>query len=361
MKALIFSDLHCHQHKKKVERLNDCIKALEWVFDTAEDRNIDTILFCGDLFHDRQRIDVYAYQKIFEVFNSRMSGKRFYFLLGNHDMYSREKWDISSAVPLGSIKGVTIVDRPCSLDVNGYEIGFLPYTRDPAEDLKKIKMKAKFKVLLGHVAVDGAIWNLIHGTIADVSIEHDGDMVKVTPDIFDEYDQVFLGHYHAEQKLTKKVEYVGSPLQLNFGESEQKKHIIEYDFETHKKKYIENRFSPIHLVFTEKDDILSFDLENNFVRILSDNIASSDIVELRNDLSQKNTGSLEIKQIPRKTKDDANMIKDAKSILSSGEQMLEKFLKSLSDDAELMKKWQLKNLDQDKLLKVGKRCLEGEI
>lgn len=358
MKTLIFSDAHIHPHRKKVERLNDCLKALEWVFDEADKRDIKTILFCGDLFHDKQKIDVYGYQKTFEVFAARMPGKQLYLLLGNHDMYSREKWDISSAAPLSNIPGVTVVDRPCSLDVGGYEIGFLPYTHNPPEDLKLIKMKSKFKVLLGHVAVDGAMWNLIHGTTADVAIEHDGDMVKVTPDVFHEYDQVFLGHYHAEQKLPTTsgniVEYVGSPLQLNFGESGQKKHIIEYDLETHKKKYIENTFSPVHLILTEKDDILSFDLENNFIRIMSDDMASTELIELRNDIIQKNTGSLEIKQIPRKKDDDLALINSAKSILSAGDQMLQTFLDSLDEK-------QLEGLDKNKLLNYGKLCIENEV
>lgn len=364
-KTLVFADAHIHPHKKRYERLNDCLAALTWVFETADKRDIKTILFCGDLFHDRQKIDVYTYQKTFEVFQKYMPGKQFYLLLGNHDMHSREKWDITSAAPLSVIEGVTVVDRPCVLDVDGYEVGFLPYTHDPEEDLKKIKIKSKFKLLLGHVAVDGAMWNLIHGTTADVAIEHDGDMKKVTPDIFDEYDQVFLGHYHAEQRLTKTVEYVGSPLQLNFGEAEQKKHIIEYDLKTHKKQYIENTFSPIHLVLTEKDDILSFDLENNFVRIMSNDIASSDIIELRNDIAQKHTASLEIKQIPRKVDHDASMVKGAKSILSTGDQMLSTFMDSLSD-ADIAKIAFGKNvtplptLDRNKLLDVGKLCLMKE-
>ncbi|RDJ35437.1 MAG: hypothetical protein DWQ19_11520 [Crenarchaeota archaeon] len=357
MKSIIFSDAHIHPHKGKVERLNDCLKVLEWVFNTAEERDIKTILFCGDLFHDKQKIDVLTYQKTFEVFVKKMPGKKFYLLLGNHDMYSREKWDISSAAPLAAIPGVTVVDRPCSLDIDGYEVGFLPYTHNPPEDLKKIKIESDFKVLLAHVAVDGALWNLVHSTIADVAIEHDGEMVKVTPDVFDDYDQVFLGHYHAEQKLTKSVEYVGSPLQLNFGETEQQKHIIEYDFETHKKKYIKNNFSPVHLVLTEKDDILSFDLENNFIRIVSEDISSSELIGLKNEVLQKNLGSLEIKQKPKKTEDDLKMVEDAKSILSTGDQMLQKFIESLTEE-QFEKYFGKEKVDKKKLLEFGKQCIE---
>ena len=65
MKILIFSDIHIHPHKKSAERLNHCLEALDWAFDTAKSKGIDKIIFLGDLFHDRQKIDVLAYQKAF--------------------------------------------------------------------------------------------------------------------------------------------------------------------------------------------------------------------------------------------------------------------------------------------------------
>lgn len=335
--------------KKSYDRLQDCLTALEWVFTTAKQRNIKHILCCGDLFHDRQKIDVYTYQKTFELIQKNKEDISLYFLLGNHDMWHMDKWDISSVKPLSVIPGIHVIDHPCTLNIEGYEVGFLPYTHNPIEDIKKIKIKDDHKTLLAHLAVDGAKWNLIHGTIADVSIEHDGEMTKVGPDIFDGFDQVFLGHYHAEQKLTKKVEYVGSLLQLNFGESGQKKHIIEYDLETHKKVYIENTFSPVHLILTEKDDILSLDLDNNFVRIMSSNTSSSDVLELANIIKDK-TGSLEIKSIPKKAEDTIKSIEEAKSILSAGEQMLDSYLKHADT----------KDLSYDKLLNIGNLCLKEQ-
>jgi len=346
MKVIIFSDLHCHPHKKDYDKLQKCLDVLDWVFETAKSRKIKTVLFCGDLFHDRQKIDVFTYQKTFDIF-LKHSDINTYLLLGNHDLWHFEKWDISSVNPLRAIPGVTVVDRPCSLDIDGFEIGFLPYTHDPIEDLKKIEMRSKFKILCAHVAVDGAIWNVIHGTTADVSIEHDNDMMKITPDVFNEYDQVFLGHYHNEQKLTKTVEYVGSPLQLNFGEEGQKKHIIEYDLKTHEKKYIKNIFSPVHLTLKETDDILSFPLEGNYVRILSSNLASSDIIDLKNNIIKAKVGSLELKPLARKIEDDKKSIVDAKSILSAGDQMLEKYLEHTD----------LTGLDKNKLLSMGQLCI----
>ena len=58
MKILVFTDLHIHPHKKSSERLEDCLNALTWAFKTAKKRKISNMVFLGDLFHDRQKIDV---------------------------------------------------------------------------------------------------------------------------------------------------------------------------------------------------------------------------------------------------------------------------------------------------------------
>ena len=48
------------------------------------------------------------------------------------------------------------------------------------------------------------------GPRAEVSVEHDGDMKVVDANIFEAWNEVFLGHYHAQQRLSDNVEYIGS-------------------------------------------------------------------------------------------------------------------------------------------------------
>ena len=103
--VLIFSDIHVHCHKRSNDRLEDCLKALDWVFDVAEQRNITEILFGGDLYHDRQKIEVYSYQRTFETLEKRLRDGRFklYLLLGNHDIWYNDNTSISSVVPLSAL------------------------------------------------------------------------------------------------------------------------------------------------------------------------------------------------------------------------------------------------------------------
>lgn len=362
MKFIIFSDIHIHPHKKSTERLDDCIKVLEWVFESALSRKINNILFLGDLFHDRQKIDVLTYQNTFEVLEKYLCNNKInlFLLLGNHDLWHYQKLDISSVNPLRKLPGIKVINKPSVLKISessddDFYFAFLPYTHNPINDLIEIEKEWKLKVkndqnkiLGGHISVDGAVWNVKYKTTADVTVEHDGDMVRVGSDIFKNWDKVFLGHYHAEQKLDDIVEYVGSPLQLSFGEAFQKKHIIEFDTDSFESEYIENTFSPKHFIIKE-DELEKYPLEGNFVRLEVEDIADRQINEVRQNLVERSkVSSLEIKQIQKK---EDHIISDAKSILYKESEMIEKYVEQASID----------NLDKEVLIKVGREiCQEDQ-
>jgi DNA repair exonuclease SbcCD nuclease subunit len=331
-KILIFSDLHVACHKKSEQRLNDCLKALEWIFKCAAEHNVNDIICVGDFFHDRQKIEVLTYQKAFEIFASNLKKiksdtkmNKIYLLLGNHDMWYNERWNISSVFPLGALdEDVVIVDKPSSYEIAGHEVGFLPYTKNPIEDIKKIDIGNK-ELLFAHVAIDGALWNVKFKTIADVCIEHDGD-----------WNRVFMGHYHAAQKLTEKVEYVGSPLQLDFGEVDQEKHIIVYDMDTDEKQYIKNDFSPKHFYYhPHKDGDVNDWMEKSkikkgdFVNIRTKKIQSSDNIEYQKIIAKNTCEVVRSKSIKKNVREDKKIIEEAKSILFNEEQMAEEYIKSV--------------------------------
>jgi len=321
------------------------------VLETAKDHDIKDIVFAGDLFHDREKIDILTYHRTYEILKQHVSeDRRLHLLLGNHDIWYLKKCDVSSVVPLREMPGLNVISTPSTVDIAGQPISFLPYTHDPIQDLKLIKNDHSFKVLFGHLAIDGAVLNS-SGTQAEVSLEHDGDMIKVDKSIFKGWDQVFLGHYHVPQKLSNKVEYIGSPLQLDFSDAFQEKHIIIFDLKTKEKQYIVNDFSPKHLVIPQKD-VEKHNLQNNFVKIIVEDISASDIVDMRTELLKEHTfGSLEIKPVLQKN--DKNLVLDAKAILLAEDKMLETYLN------EIEKEDGLNGLDKEKLLEIGKSICAG--
>lgn len=345
MDILLFSDIHIHPHKSSHKRLEDCLKALRWVFQTARDENIKSVIFCGDLFQNRLKIDTLTYYLTFEIFNE-FKDVDIVLLEGNHDLWFHDRTDVSSVKPLSALPHVRVVDKPSTLKVADTNIDFIPFTHNPLKIINDFKLKSR--ILCGHLAVDNAQLNKLYDTRAEVSVEMEKDMVIVDVSVFDGWEKVFLGHYHGEQKLNERVEYLGSTLQLSFGEAFQKKHIAVLDTKTLKTKYIENTFSPKHLIipFADMD---KYDLANNFVQIQVDDINAIDILDTRKEiLESKEVQTLEFKPVKTKTpKEQINL--QEKFDLAKGD-ILDRWVQSV--DIGL--------LEKDYLLQLGKEICQSE-
>jgi DNA repair exonuclease SbcCD nuclease subunit len=357
MKVLNVADLHLHAHKDRVDRLHHCLDVLDWVFCVAEEKGCDAIFFLGDLFHERAKIDVLNYLKTFEVFMKHMGHdavrRDMYLLVGNHDMYHRERWDVNSVKPLTAIPRVHIVDKPTRMLMGGRKIDWMPHTDNP------VKVLADFKaaqggagdVLLGHAAVHGAALNIFFGTKADVIVEYDNDMVPVDSSVFADWPMTLLGHYHGAQILGHNVEYVGSPLELTYGEAFQQKHVIVLDLDTMEKEYVVNDFSPKHLLVTPQDvRDKNYDLNNNFVRLTLDNVKQKDLVDIKREiLTDYKVLSLDTKVKDKKTAEDETVIKDAQAVFKNIEETLQTYMAGRGVP---------EGLAAARLLAAGKKCLE---
>lgn len=358
-KALVFSDLHLHGHKDRTERLHDCLEVLEWIFKTAAEHDCSYIFFLGDLFHERSKIDVLNYLRTFEVFMKHMlnddSKREMYLLVGNHDMYHKERWDVNSVKPLSAIPRITIIDSPTSIDFEGTKIDWLPHTEDPITDLNEFKKNGAGRVLFGHMAVSGALTNTFYGVRSDVIVEHDSEMLHVDASLFAEWDVTMLGHYHGAQKLTNKAEYVGSPLQLSFGEAFQQKHVIILDLETLEKEYVVNDFSPKHLIVTEQDVVNdAYNLTGQFVRISVDNMGKKDLIDLQRKVAKESKPlTVDLKQSDKKMDDqDSSVITEALTPLMDIKQTMAQYIKDKGVPT---------GLDATILFSAGEECLEDLI
>jgi DNA repair exonuclease SbcCD nuclease subunit len=352
-RILYYSDIHIHPHKKKVERLHDCLAAQEWVFKTAADNNVSSIVFAGDLFQDRQKIDVMTYHLTFNIFEKYLTGNlRLWLLLGNHDLWYYDRWDINSVRPFSALPGVTIVEKPSTLYIEGHAIDFLPYTHTPIEHLDELRATAASrkgnKILVAHLAVHGAQLNTLHHTYSDAIVEHDGEMVKVDATVFRGWDQVFLGHYHGQQKIGDNTEYIGSTLQLSFGEAFQHKHVIIHDPKTGEKEYIRNTTSPQHFILKE-GDVPKFEIENNFIQLAVNDLSSTGVIDLRRELEKQSPGSLEIIPVPKQ--ETEQLVTDCKAIFLKEGEMMERWVDEAGTDG----------LERYKLLKAGTEVCEFQV
>ena len=120
--------------------------------------------------------------------------------------------------------------------------------------------------------------------------------------------------------------------------------------DTHEKEYIVNDFSPQHFIISQ-EDIGKFDLTNNFVRIMVDNISSAELIEFRNDVLSKNVGSLDIRQKPKK-EEDGEAVDVALAAVLQNDLVIEKYIEHKDEFDEL------NGLDKTKLLSTGNKIIE---
>ena len=342
---LLFSDLHIFNHKSSLQRLQDCLDVLRWAFQSARERNVKDVLFLGDLFHDRQKIQVLAYHNTFEIFKEYQD-LNITLLLGNHDLWFYDKWDVSSVMPLSAMSNVEVIAKPCTLEIAGLSIDCMPFTHDPITLIKE-SFQQKSPVLCAHIAVDDAVLNKLYNTKAEVSIESEKDVVKVNKDVFNGWQKVFLGHYHCEQRLDERVEYIGSPLELSFNEAFQQKHIILLNTADLSCEYIVNEFSPKHLII-KHDQMVGYDLNNNFVQIQVEDIESSDIIDIKKSIIDSNhVQSLEFKELKTKDIKEEHSELQTKFDIAHGD-VLERYVEVTNTE-----------LDKIELLNIGRSLVES--
>jgi DNA repair exonuclease SbcCD nuclease subunit len=254
-KILLFSDLHLHNwpqfsHTDPETGLNsrlvDQLTVLAQIRDVCEKEDIDALIFLGDLFHSRTKIDVDVLWAAHEsCYQLSKAVPEFYILVGNHDQSTRD----------GSIHSLdgfryfaNVIDEPKKLTVADHWAGYFhPFTTD-FDAFRKFCASippGEKNLFFGHQGISEA----------DVS-------VKDLPS--DRCRYVFMGHYHKHQWVRDNVAYIGSPLQLDFGERTEQKGFLILDSDVPAPRNVEFRFSkaPKFKLYEDADKFYT-DLKND--------------------------------------------------------------------------------------------------
>jgi len=224
-------------------RIVDQLNLLDWTLDQAIEKHVEHIIITGDIFEEPKPppflITLFiSWLKKCQVYNVNV-----HIIIGNHDIlrtgnYYSSPLDIISECELDGIR--------IYKDINTISVGATSFTLVPFRDRKSLNcntnsealslLKDNFvyeqasipltyhKVMVGHLAIEGAI---------PVGDEID-DMVNelfCPLNMFNGYDYVWMGHVHKPQIMSKKpfAAHIGSMEISNFGECDQKKHIVIFD------------------------------------------------------------------------------------------------------------------------------------
>lgn len=277
MKIGLFTDIHFQE-----KGLGRIINTANWIIDEFKARGVETVINLGDSLNTREEVLVEA-QSACMTFHANLAAHfRTLVLLGNHDMNLKHERLVSSMDPLAMHPQIDLFREPGIVSIGGTEFLMLPYFEDQSKlvDLvnriaTKDPARAAKMIVCGHMGINGAVQITKYNTTFSGALG---------PDIFEPFLRTWTGHFHVKQTMAHRVDYLGSPLQFNFGDSGDDRGVHVYDTETNELTFIRNPFYD-SFEFISSDDVqkhitgeidLSDHLKDKFVTIIYDDVVTNE-------------------------------------------------------------------------------------
>lgn len=201
-KVVCFTDIHFGLRHNSAEHNKDCLDFIDWIIAEAVAKGADTCFFLGDWHHHRSNINILTLDYTMQALRKLNAAfKKTYIMVGNHDLFYREKRSVHSMVVGSEFPNIILVDKPL---VEG-DVALIPWLIE--EEWKDVG-NIKTKYLFGHLELPGFKMN------AMVEMPDHGNL---NAQHFSHQDYVFSGHFHKRQ--TKgKINYIGNPFGHNYSD-----------------------------------------------------------------------------------------------------------------------------------------------
>lgn len=195
--------------------------------------NVKDVLHAGDLFHNRNIIDLYILQELKKRFFGWFEehGINLHLIVGNHDSYFKNSIEHNGLTyNTKEFQHTLVYDTPTTIKLDKYTIGMVPWVTD--DDCPNLPMNVD--ILVGHFDIKS--FAIMKGVYSSEGYDLD---------FFRDYKMVISGHYHIRGSKDN-VHFVGNPYQQSWGDFEIDKgfYVLNDDF---KLKWHENTVTPRHV------------------------------------------------------------------------------------------------------------------
>jgi len=203
-KAACFTDIHFGLKSGSRTHNIDCEEFVKWFCETAKAEGAETCIFLGDWHHNRASTDVstmnYTVSNL-EILNN--SFEKVYFILGNHDLFYKDKREINSIEFMRLFPNVIPIKEPFTQG----DVTILPWLI--GDEWQKVP-KLKSKYIFGHLELPHFYMN------AMVQMPDHG---QLQGSHFQNQDYIFSGHFHKRQQKGKIV-YIGNAFPHNYADAQ---------------------------------------------------------------------------------------------------------------------------------------------
>ena len=239
MKLYCISDLHFGVHANSTKWLDILLDwTNNWLTDQVKRSDPDDILFIfGDIFENRQSINVNVQQKTKAAINRLSKLIKIHILLGNHDVYYADSNEVTSMNIFDDNPNMTIYSKPQVVNYCGIDVLVLPWDKDPNSVAKIAAEHAgRCRNMFGHMDVNGMIYDNTRPVLSGM----DRKVLK-------DFDLVALGHIHWRQ-TSDNILYLGSPYHTERSDIGNDKglHILSNDGAgSFNVEFVRNGYSPV--------------------------------------------------------------------------------------------------------------------
>lgn len=235
-KVLVTTDWHIGLKQNSKSRLNIVIMVVKEILQHVKKNNIKTLIFAGDLFHERVSVNVNSLNVALKCISTLAKFCKIYLIVGNHDSHLKNSIDINSLNIFKDTPNVQIIDKPTQVSINGNKSILVPWLGDISTQEKEY-----FDMMFGHFDVSQkylirsyveehsnsteASDNIESKLDADTTLTNSqsnvGDLVGDFVEIVKKKGIIFSGHIHGRKEFIsrgRQFVLIGDPYQQNLGE-----------------------------------------------------------------------------------------------------------------------------------------------
>lgn len=260
MKTMIIGDIHFGIRNNSETYLNF---QKTWFYDelipSIKKHKCDNVVFLGDIFDSRNSLSPMVINTAREIFKDLTKVSKIHCILGNHDIFFRNKKSVHSLTILED-QGVTVYEKPTEIELGDEKVLMLPWViADELEDVKNLLVNNNYDMLFGHLEING--FEMVPGVV---------EQKGLNSSLFANCKNVYSGHFHLKRD-NGNINYVGTPYELTWSDFSDPKGVLIYDHETKKEKFIKTNHTPKHVkVSFNKTPIEKLSptiISNNIVRL----------------------------------------------------------------------------------------------
>lgn len=263
-RTLIFSDLHCGIKTDSTSRLNLTIKAIDEILKISKSEHIDNIIFLGDWFNSREYIHTATLTVGYKLMSLLAMSYKVVVIAGNHDIESNAYRTISPLFTFANIENVTVLHDITEFILNDKLCLAVPWGFSDFENTKT------YDYVFGHLNVAGSAirYNKVVGDISDNSeyVVTAINDVRTFAKKLKPAGICFSGHIHLRTEhryRSNRIIFVGTPFELNFGETSSNHGVYIIDTKSNDVRFIEITSMPKHCIMKLSECIENGKIKNS--------------------------------------------------------------------------------------------------